>query len=295
MSKNKLLALKGLPASGKSTYAMTLVEKGWVRVNKDDIRLSTELFPEGYNFKNKSHEKRVVKERNRLVNQALKENKNVVVDDTNLNPVHIKDLASIARKYGIKFETDDSFLEVPLNECIDRDRNRDKRVGESAIRGMYHQWIKKSPDHITYNPKLPMAVICDIDGTLAHMGNKRSPFDWHSVGKDDIDVGVAHLLDAISCIGYAKVFIFSGRNEVCRPETEEWLERHDIDYDALYMRPESQNELDDRIIKENMLKEHIVGEYNVLFVVDDRPKVCRMWRDKYGLRVLQVGDPYYEF
>lgn len=34
----KLLVLKGLPASGKSTYAKELVNKGWKRVNKDDLR-----------------------------------------------------------------------------------------------------------------------------------------------------------------------------------------------------------------------------------------------------------------
>lgn len=295
MKKNKLLILKGLPASGKSTYAEELVKEGWVRVNKDTIRLDKDLFPEGYNFKNRSHEKKVVKERNKQVRKALDSKKNVVVDDTNLNPIHIKDLSLIARKYNIKLEINDSFLSVPLETCIERDKKRESSVGESVIRQMYHQWIKKSPHFISYNPKLPMAVICDIDGTLAHMKGKRSPFDWHSVGKDEVDSAVAHLIDAINCIGYAKVFIFSGRNEVCRPETEEWLERHAIEYDGLYMRPSNQNDLDDRIIKENMLNEHIVGEYNVLFVVDDRPKVCRMWRDKYGLRVLQVGDPYYEF
>jgi len=35
----KVLILKGLPASGKSTYAKELVAKGnWKRINKDDLR-----------------------------------------------------------------------------------------------------------------------------------------------------------------------------------------------------------------------------------------------------------------
>ena len=35
----KLLLLKGLPASGKTTFAKELVRKdgNWVRVNKDDL------------------------------------------------------------------------------------------------------------------------------------------------------------------------------------------------------------------------------------------------------------------
>lgn len=300
---NKLLVLKGLPASGKSTFAKSL-ESGvmsthgnvpWVRVNKDEIRLDKRLFPEGYNFKNKKHEKRVIAERDRIVRQALSEKKSVVVDDTNLNPVHIKKLLAIAKEFDVVFEVDDSFLKVPLQECIDRDRKRETSVGASVIRKMFHQYIKKAPTALEYDPSLPMVIICDIDGTLAHMNDKRSPYDWEKVGVDEVDPGVAHLVDSIKCIGYAKVFLFSGRNEVCRPQTEEWLERNDIDYDELYMRPSDQNDLDDRIIKADMLENYVKGKYNVLFVVDDRPKVCRMWRDVYGLRTLNVGDPYYEF
>lgn len=298
--KPKLLVLKGLPASGKSTYAKTLVEEGWTRSNKDDIRLDERLFPQGYNFKNKGHEKRVIKERNRIVTDALEQNKNVVVDDTNLNPVHIKELAAIARQQNAIFEVDDSFLKVPLSECIDRDRKREKSVGASVIRGMFHQYIKRPPTALQYDPNLPMAIICDIDGTLAHMDGGRGPFEWHKVGQDRLDNGVAHLLDSVKFMGYAKVFLFSGRDEVCRPETEEWLEKNDIEYDALYMRrtnhvDEHGGQVNDRIVKAEMLDKYIVGKYNVLFVVDDRPSVCRMWRDVYGLQVMQVGDPYFEF
>lgn len=291
----KLLVLKGLPASGKSTYALTLVEQGWVRSNKDDIQLDERLFPQGYNFKNKGHEKRVIRERNRIVSEALQNGNNVVVDDTNLNLVHIKDLAQIARQQSAIFEIDDSFLKVPLQECIDRDRKREKSVGASVIRGMFHQYIKKPATAIEYDPNLPMAIIVDIDGTLAHMDGGRSPYEWHKVGQDRVDDGVAHLVDAINFIGYAKVFLFSGRSDICRPETEEWLERHDIEYYKLYMKPHARVQEDDRICKDEFLRTHIIGKFNVLFVVDDRPKVCRMWRDDFGLRVMQVGDPDWEF
>ena len=41
MSKAKLIMLKGLQASGKSTWAKFMeVTHNWVRVNKDDIRAS---------------------------------------------------------------------------------------------------------------------------------------------------------------------------------------------------------------------------------------------------------------
>jgi predicted kinase len=293
--KSILKVLVGLPASGKSTEAKILVGQGWIRTNKDTIR--EELFPD---YKRKD-EKKVVKERNRQIIEALSQGKNVVVDDTNLNPIHVRDLANIAKEYDADFEVDRSFLDVPLSVCIKRDKNREKSVGEQVIRGMFHQYIKKAPTAIEYDSNLPMAIICDIDGTLAHMGDRRKPFEWHKVGLDEVDLGVAHLIDAINCIGYAEVFLFSGRNEVCRPETEEWLERNAIEYKALYMRPQynpgtrTESNADDRDIKRDMLFDNIIGYYNVLFVVDDRPKVCRMWRDEFGFRVLNVGDPYYEF
>lgn len=299
-NKVKLVALKGLPASGKSTKALTLVEQGWVRTNKDTIRL--EMFPD---YKPKRDERKVVKERNRQVIEALQAGKNVVVDDTNLNPVHIKDLENLAKQHNASFEVDDSFLSVPLAVCIERDKHREASVGENVIRGMHQQYIKKKLDNKEYDPSLPFCVISDIDGTLAHMNGKRGPFEWHKVGNDDIDLGVAAVLDGVSTINEANsnkttIFLFSGRDEVCRPETEAWLELHGIDYDALYMRrtdhvDEHGGQVKDTLVKEEMFEKYIKGKYNVLFVLDDRPQVCRMWRDVYDLRVMNLGDPYYEF
>lgn len=291
MAKTKLLVLKGLPASGKSTYAKRLVEEqGFVRTNKDTIR--KEMF--GGEYKRKD-EKKVVKERDRLVKEALEQGKDVVVDDTNLNPIHIKELLAIAREYDAHFEVDDSFLDVPLQECIERDKHREDMVGEQVIRKMFHDFIKKPRGAVQYDPEKPMAVVVDIDGTIAHMNGKRSPYDWKKVGLDTADDALSHIVDAINFMGYAKVFFLSGRDDTCRPETEDWLERNDIEYEALYMRPHAREKEDDRDVKRDMMKDLILPHYNVLFVADDRPKVCRMWRDEFGLRVLQVGDPYYEF
>ena len=45
----KLIVLKGLPASGKTTYAEELVDNdNYVRINRDTIRLDKYVFPEGY-------------------------------------------------------------------------------------------------------------------------------------------------------------------------------------------------------------------------------------------------------
>lgn len=300
---------KGLPASGKSTKSKALAESGYYRVNKDDIREM--LF--GDNWK-KKNEKQVIWTRDAMIREALAHNKSVVVDDTNFNPVHEKTLRKIATEFGATFEIDDSFLKVPLEECIKRDLRRSKPVGERVIRSMYQEYL--APDTNSdayYDETLPFVVICDIDGTLAHMNGKRGPFDWHKVGGDDVDLAVAHTLGAyketplISNLdsnilqpSLSKIILFSGRDEVCRKETEEWLEHYCIAYDELHMRrsdhvDEHGNQVNDRIVKREMFEKYIKGKYNVLVVIDDRPSVCRMWREELGLKVMQVGDPYYEF
>ncbi len=50
----------------------------------------------------------------------------------------------------------------------------------------------------------------------------------------------------------------------------------------------------DTIVKEEIFWRDIADNYNVQFVIDDRPSVARMWRE-LGLKVFQVGDPHIEF
>lgn len=300
---SKLLVLKGLQASGKSTYAKELENQGWVRVEKDEIRKDARLFPDGYKFP--KDESKVVQERDRLIKQALHSGKDVVSSDTNLNPVHIRQLQNIGRQYGAEFSVDDSFLKVSLEELIERDKKREATVGESVIRENFHKWVKTLPTFLHYDPALPWCVVSDVDGTLTNGPKNRSPYEWHKVGNDELNLGVAKILDGLKVLNLSgvdpvQIFIFSGRSDVCREETEEWLEKNDIEYDELHMRPdgrvdESGNQVKDTVIKEEMLLEHIAEKYNILFWLDDRPVVCKMLRDKYGINVLERGDPYYHF
>lgn len=293
MKQPKLLVLRGISASGKTTYAKDLEKQGWIRVEKDEIRLDTTLFPHGY--RHPQDEGKVVQERDKRVRQALRDGQDVVSSDTNLNPVHVRQLQSIARQFQAEFSTDDSFLEMPLAELIERDSKRTNSVGEHVIRDQFHKWVKKLPTFLEYDPTLPWCVCSDVDGTLTDGPKNRSPYEWHKVGNDDINLGVAKILDGVSVIDDTKIFLFSGRSDVCRPETEEWLERHDIEYEELFMRPHSRESEKDTIIKADLIEKHIKGQYNILFWMDDRPQVCRMLRDVYGINVIERGDPYHQF
>lgn len=294
--KKQLVILKGLPASGKTTYARNWVaidEERRVLVEKDRIRLNSKLFEDGkYNHK-RGDEAIVLKERDRLIHQALSSGKSVISSDTNLVQKHISSMTRIANKYDAEVVVE-SFLDVPIAELIERDKKREHPVGEQVIRKMFHQHVKTLPTFLKHNPELPYVVVCDIDGTLTLGPKNRSPYEWSKVGQDDINLGVAHMLDGVKVINAYKVFLMSGRDSVCRKETEEWLERHDIEYDKLYMRKEGDTR-SDIVVKSEMVEQYIRGKYNVLIWFDDRVGVSKTLRDVYGINVAQMGDPYHFF
>lgn len=299
----QLTICKGLPASGKSTYAKKWVAEdpeNRVMIEKDSIRKDARLFKDGVYKHKRGDERLVLKERDRLLHQAFKQGKSVISSDTNLAKKHVSTMSKIARRYGLKVKTK-SFLDVPIAELIKRDSEREDSVGEQVIRRMFHTQVKKMDTFLEYDPDLPHAIICDLDGTLTTGPKDRSPYEWHKVGNDDINLGLAHALDGMRTIDLYDIFIFSGRNEVCRPETEEWLTRHNIEYDRLVMRPQfledgkTENSLSDEIIKSNMIEEHIRGKYNILIWFDDRVRISNMLRDVYGINVAQFGDPNFHF
>jgi hypothetical protein len=137
--------------------------------------------------------------------------------------------------------------------------------------------------------KIPKAIICDIDGTLSHMVD-RGPFDWHSVGSDKLDDTVAWILWMIDNhpIDDIITILVSGRDGVCKQETKDWLKQWNIHYDYLFMRPDHNNEKD-TIIKKRIYDDNIRGKFEILFVLDDRDQVVRMWREQ-GLKCLQVAE-----
>lgn len=142
-----LLMLKGLPASGKSTFAKKLVvdsqhkTEQWKRINKDDLRAMID----GGQW-SRDNEKFILEVRDAVITHAFFYRHNVVVDDTNFEPRHeaeLRELADTFRnilpKIDIKFEV--RMFDTPLAECIRRDAARPKPVGEAVIRDMYNRHL----------------------------------------------------------------------------------------------------------------------------------------------------------
>jgi hypothetical protein len=143
------------------------------------------------------------------------------------------------------------------------------------------------------------SVIVDIDGTVADIGKgqpgRRSPYDWRRVGEDTPIAPIVELVRILRVAGHQIVFV-SGRDEVCRLVTQHWLIEHGVSVgfgacpgcDRLYMRPAGDFRPDEQI-KAEIFKRDIEPAWDVAYVLDDRSKVVRMWRD-LGLTVLAVAD-----
>ena len=293
----RLLITRGLPASGKTTFARKL-QPYVVRVNRDDLRYMLH----GRRLFTQWAEGQVAAVQRSTVEQLLRARADVVIDDTNLRSSTVREWAQLAARLQASFEVHD-FTDVPLAECLRRDAERPERerVGEQAIQRMYDRYLKdrKLPLPVPYvepgapgvvytpDPELPPAVLVDIDGTVALMDG-RSPYDMTRVRDDQPNHAVIAAVRAMHAAGHAVVFC-TGRDESARADTETWLAAHvDVPYQALFMRALGDSRRDS-VVKGEIFETEIRGRWRIVGVFDDRQQVVRMWRE-LGLTVFQVAE-----
>jgi len=292
MKNQRIIFLKGLPASGKSTRARYMVTEGkgdYVRVNKDDLRLM--LFDKHWSS---SREKLVVKVRDQIVREILESGRTPIVDDTNYAPKHYNTIKAIANAYGVEVVVVE--METSIAECIERNRNRpiSERVPEHVIWDMYEKYIlPRKQQELIFAKLLPKAIMVDVDGTLA-LHEERSPFNYHECLDDTLNEPIAELVREYALTH--RVLIVTGRENMKYGDkefssvlefTKEWLDRNGVPYDAVFIREEGDHRKD-YLVKKELWDRYIKGQYNVKFVLDDRKQVIDMWREE-GLTVLDVA------
>ena len=155
-------------------------------------------------------------------------------------------------------------------------------------------------------------ILCDLDGTLADVNHRlhyiknddgtkktRKESDWGSFHTECInDVpnnDVIEILHSLVREWWQEVYFLSGRNDVVRAETVEWLQKHVADYEhwsetcraQLVMRKNGDFRPDTEV-KLEMVQELGLTPDDVLCVLDDRQCVVDMWREN-GFRCLQVN------
>jgi hypothetical protein len=240
--------------------------------------------------------------RDAVIREGLKRGLHVIVDDTNLNPIHERQIRKLASGHSFAART---FFDVPLEELYKRDEEREASVGREVIDRMVKQWkswskvdVASEPHPvflpIIQTPSLPSAIIVDIDGTCARHVD-RSPYDWKRVHEDEPIGVVCDLVRML--IPHYTILFFSGRDGSCREATQEWLQKN-ITYGYekfchLYMRAAGDNRKDD-IVKSELFDRHAKDRFYVEFVIDDRKQVKRMWNQR-GLFVFDVNQTDEEF
>lgn len=307
-----LLIARGLPGSGKSTWA-----KAWValdpthrtRLNRDDLRASLHGGFHGYET-----EQQVTQVQHLSAEAFLKRGIDVITDDTNLVAKYVKEWLTLAEKVGAEVEWHDEFLDVSLDECISRDEKRTVGyVGNKVIRDMHTRFLSrgrlKRPELAAEalaatkpydgTPGAPKAILVDLDGTIATNTGHRSFFDWSKVGDDDPVPEVIDIVHWAESSGITPIFV-SGRDAVCYKETYDWIAEHVYNiapwevkllsnqFLTLFMREEG-DQRQDSIVKLEIFDREIRDNYDVVFCLDDRNQVVKAYRG-IGLRVLQVQD-----
>ena len=160
-------------------------------------------------------------------------------------------------------------------------------------------------------------ILCDLDGTLADVNHRlhfinnpdgtkktRKESDWDSFHTECINDApnrdVIEIMESLIrgawmgcniCGSYErKVYFLSGRNDVVRAETVEWLQKHvheDWDYEELLIMRKNGDFRPDTEVKLEMVQELGLTPDDVLCILDDRQCVVDMWRAN-GFRCLQV-------
>ena len=293
-----VVILRGASGSGKTTFAKRMPR---VRISRDDLRRL--LFGiEGKTVLTPEQEKKVTKFQREWIERELLECNDVVVDDTNLNKSLLKSLCRFINDIGFNFTIVDT--KVSLEEAKARNARREPhdRVPEHVIDRQFKRawWGNVESQAYVYkpytpDPNLPAAFSFDLDGTLAHMGDRRGPYDFTKYHLDEPDLALGALTDYIDNATYVgfvdvKTLILTGRDAKYRAECEAWLSEQGVHYNRLIMRPEGDTR-NDAVVKSDLWDEHIDGKFNVLMHYDDRNRVVNGLRRK-GIKVaqVQVGD-----
>lgn len=315
-----LFILRGIPASGKSTLASEMIRKEpnrFIRINRDDLRCMVVGNGNNPYHDAKRREDLIRSMKETLVLAAFDAGYDVILDDTHLVESTLNKLHKLAASYG-DVTVYERGINIDIKDAIERDNKRQgfARVGEDVIMKMaraagldkgrrlqnkesYYGPKNHMNEKIVQDESLPSAIICDLDGTLAIIGD-RSPYD--AANCDVIDVPNWPVIRCVLAMYHqcVDVIFMSGRDKKYRPETKRFIEKYCTDNGSaisyeLHMRgdtapdPDKDDTRKDAIIKRELFDKYVRNKYNVLFVLDDRNQVVDEWR-RIGLTVFQVAE-----
>lgn len=281
--------LVGESGSGKSTLARRMVAESngrMVRLNRDDLRLMIH----NNQCTTRPMENLVVGLQKAMARTAIDQQINVVIDDTNLSAAARGRWEALSREWSCGVSYREIRMDTPLEECIRRDALREwrSRVGLPVIE---RQFLESG--RIQINLELPV-VIVDVDGTLADHDGIRSPYDESRVLEDRPHLNIINMVAQLALDH--TVIVVSGRHSSCGDDTVQWLRMHNVPFHHIFMRHAWDNR-SDVVVKKEILDAilKLVPKSQIDLVIDDRPRVIRMWREN-GLKVFAArGEDLEDF
>lgn len=135
------------------------------------------------------------------------------------------------------------------------------------------------------------AIIVDLDGTLCNNSHRvmyvdgSQPKDWDKFNTlcafDPHNDWCLDLVNSFNLLGHKIVFLTArSGSEVTKKMTDTWLMTHvgpGVDYELL-MRKDGDFR-PDYVVKQEIYMNDIAPRYEIVLAVDDKKRVCDMWRD----------------
>ena len=158
----------------------------------------------------------------------------------------------------------------------------------------------------------PQCIICDVDGTVALMKGKRTPYEYDKADKDEPNIAVIDTVLAMKKHYKCALIMLSARENVVFNSdvidnkanhnytsknftssydlTENWLSAHigESNYDKLILRDRGDYRKDCYVKYD--IGRMLMEEWEPIMVFDDRNQVVDMWRNALGLQCFQVAD-----
>lgn len=133
----EIIFCKGLPGSGKSTWAKQFCKENpdYIRLNKDDLREMLGDPPFNRDFENA-----VLSIQRKMGETVLATGKSIIIDDTNFAQKHWDYWLGVANRLHLNITQ--RLFDTSVEVCIERDSERVKSVGKEVILSMYEKYVK---------------------------------------------------------------------------------------------------------------------------------------------------------